>query len=201
MTIGLASRMAEKAGREAKTDTAIEIPNFETTDINRWSTECSESVIYAYLTYLREHMVWLETEGKRLLERQDPLSPSEYALFMTHLGLLLGDIPNLKPLKALLKIVIRKGIASLKTLAESGQIDGEEAHSYMKLIDFHLQPAATFGVVAYDCSESEELIDAMIPIAQTCKSERMLERVVSNRFPGRKRGEIRELFGKLFKNW
>jgi len=182
------------------TATETNIPNFETTDMNRWSTNCTEPVIYAYLQYLRGHMLWLETEGRKLLQREEPLSKDQYDQFMTHLGLLTGDIRDLKPLKTLLKLVIKKGIASLQTLVERGEISNEDATAYMKLIDFHLQPAATFGVRAYDCTESEELIDSLVPIAQACKSEHMLRRISGNRFPGRNKVPC-DLYEKHFRNW
>lgn len=188
-----------------KTDSAApKITDFSRTNVNHWSVNCSVDDIYNYFKYLRGHLEWFETDGKTVLEQAEPLTREQFELIVDgHLYHVITDIPKLKPLNTFLQIVLKKGISSLKTLVENSQISRGEIEEYLKTIMRYLEGPAPCGVYSHECSneDSVAMIDSLVPIAQACMSEDMLERISRCRFPGRTNGLPREIFVKHFKNW
>lgn len=177
----------------------IEIPNFAGMQVWRWSQGCYEPMIlFAYFSYIREHLLWIETEGKNLLESIDPWSHEQFNVAKDSIGLLVYDISKLEPFTNYLRIVLRKGIASLKTLTESGQIQHEQADLYLRSITFFLETGGPCEIKT-NGEDGVKMIDSLIPIAQFFKDEHMLERIGRCRLPN---GDLPlELYVKHFKNW
>ena len=181
------------------------IPNFSGTEVRHWATEDTEpAVFYAYLAYLRKLMLWLETEGKQLLEREAPWSEEEFSSVCKRMGVLTYDIQEFAPFVFLLRSILKKGVASLRVLAETDAIPQEQADQYLRAVTFYMEAGAPCGMSEVDEYASEctaAMLDSLVPVAQHFKDEHMLSRIAGCRIRGWARELPCQLYVAKFKNW
>jgi len=186
-------------------DTAVEIPNFGSTEVQKWSRGCTDTrIVFAYFKYLRERMRWLETEGEKMLESKDPWTKEDFDSVVNTIWHLMNDIPELEPFDIILRLVLKKGIASLTALAKAKQIGSEEADLYLRGITYFLEtggPCEMGGKGEEGSKDSAGMIDSLVPVAQFFKDENMLGRIARCRICGWVKALPLELYVKHFKNW
>ncbi len=182
-----------------------EIPNFAGAEVRHWATEdTGPAVFYAYFAYLRKLMLWLETEGRKLLEREAPWSKEEFHSVRERIGVLTYDIQEFKPFVLLLRAILKKGIASLRVLTEMDVINREQAEQYLGAITFYMEagaPCEMSEVKQYASEDTAAMLDSLVPVAQHFKDKHMLSRIARERT--RHWGSIllQQLYEKHFNNW
>lgn len=185
-------------------DQATQIPNFKNIRTNSWPTDYNSlTTIFAYFHYLRMHMIWLETDGKQLLEGILPLTMKEYEQLAAHIDVVVGELPKLKPVILILQQIIKRGTDSLKELVDKKSITEIEALDYANKIMKYLRNGGPCGQSGHNCTlqESVKMIDALVPIAQACKSIDILYAIANCRYSGHYDALMHNLYLKNFKNW
>lgn len=188
------------------------LPDFSKINLNDWrhANTLTSSVIFAFLSFLRGIMLWLETDGKNLLERKEPLSFEEWGKLYDNSWLLCARLGySQRAISQLHMMVLKKGIASLIHWTHTVRGDSDnwsEDNKYvfgrwLSLVQSDVQEGTTFGLGSHYCKKEEswELVESLVPIAQILKSEPLLESFACDRFSGDKKAE--ELFVKTHKNW
>ena len=155
-------------------------------------------------------MQWLMTEGKTLLEREQPLTYNEWKPLSEKAFNLWYQMDSDRPICLLYMAAVRKGISSLTHIvkadptgdSEQSRVEHwEKYHDWIWNIQYQLQPGARFGIGSRSCriEESRELIESMIPVAQYLKHDQLLDSIASDRFPQKK--EVQKMFVEKYKNW
>lgn len=167
------------------------------------SAKCSAENLPLFIQHINSCgylLRWLGNEGKAFLEREW-LSQEEWEALVKQCFLALTEMPQTKSLKLIYQLAIRKGIASLLNYSKSDIMFAHDAEKYFISLAHELTPNR-FGIGSHLCSveESRSMIDSLIPIAQTWKSDDMLDTIGGCRFPGRDKA-ARVMFIKANKNW
>ena len=168
--------------------------------------EVTLPVILGFFAFLRGIMRWFETDGKALLEQPDPLTFEQWNELHTNSWLLLTRLERAKGAATKIHLqVLRKGISSLIHWEKNLSQDADNKYvlgQWQADIARDVCVGGPFGLGSHYChkEDSWELVESMVPIAQTVKSEPLLRSIAMERYAGDDKLSV-ELFFKAHKNW
>lgn len=152
-------------------------------DINDWSfEEMTTELAFEHFKGASSVMEWFQTEGKELLEREQPLSYQEWEPLLEQSFLLLRDFSGTRSVKVLFTSVIERGIKDLAAYAVEHP-SYEAVRGWFVSLDYQLH-TGRLGVGSRHCSveKSRALIDGMVRIAQIVKSKGLLQMAAERRY-------------------
>jgi hypothetical protein len=189
-----------------------EIPDFRKVNLDSVG-EITLPLVFGFFTFIRTLMLWFEAEGKRLLEQTEPLTFEQWKELHTNSWLLCTRLDRAGGSVTRLHLhVLQKGIASLAHWVRTSYVRGLETEvgrehncilgTWHGWIYNDIRVGGAFGLQSHFCTKKEswELVESMVPIAQTLKSESWLRDIAMERYAGDDKLSI-DLFIKANKNW